>query len=141
MTAKKYLLQIYNLDKEIDSKQSERDEIMSTLLKAVDTTNEPIGSTGTVSDTTGNTVMKLMEYNNRTNREIDKLVDLKVKISGEIAELEERTHRMILRERYIHCKKWEKIAVEQHIDLRWLYRLHGKALKEFEETHLTIQSH
>ena len=135
MTAKKYLLQIYNLDKEIDSKQSERDEIMSTLLKAVDTSAEPLYNTGTVSDPTGNTVMKLMEYNDRTNERIDRLVDLKIQISGEIAELEERTHRMILRERYIHCKKWEEIAVEQNYDLRYIYKLHGFALNEFEKKH------
>ena len=133
MTAKKYLLQIYNLDKEIDSKQSERDEIMSTLLKAVDTTNEPIGNTGTVSDPTGNTVMKLMEYNDRTNERIDRLVDLKIQISGEIDQLENGNHRMVLRERYINNKKWEEIAVEQNYAIRYIYKLHGFALNEFEE--------
>ena len=133
MTAKKYLLQIYNLDKEINSKQSERDEIMSTLLKAVDTSAEPLFNTGTVSDPTGNTVMKLMEYNDRTNERIDRLVDLKIQISGEIDQLENGNHRMVLRERYINNKKWEEIAVEQNYAIRYIYKLHGFALNEFEE--------
>ena len=133
MSAKTYLMQIYNLDKEINSKQSERDEIMSTLLKSVDTSAEPLFNTGTVSDPTGNTVMKLMEYNDRTNERIDRLVDLKIQISSEIDQLENGNHRMVLRERYINNKKWEEIAVEQNYAIRYIYKLHGFALNEFEE--------
>lgn len=132
MNAKTYLLQIYNLNKKIDSRLEERDEIMSTLTKAVDTTNEPIYNTGTTSDPTGNTVLKLMQFNDRVNKEVDELVSLKIKIAGEINQLEKDNHRMVLKQRYLHCKKFEEIAVEQKYAYRHITRLHGQALQEFE---------
>lgn len=132
MTPKDYLMQIYNLDKRIDSKISERDAIMQTLLKATDTSQDRI-YTNEVSSPVENAVIKLMEYDDETNDKVDELVNLKIKIAGEIDALDKDTHRIVLRERYIHCKKWEEIAVEQGYDLRWVYRLHGYALEEFEE--------
>lgn len=113
--------------------QRERDEIMSTIIKAVDTTNEPAFNTGMTSDPTGNAVVKLMKHNDCTNNKIDELVDLKIQIAEEIAQLETLNHRMVLRERYIHCKKFEEIAVEMTYDYTWVIRLHGRALQEFEK--------
>ena len=132
MTPKEYLMQIYDLNKEINSKLSERQEIMSTLIRSTDTSKESI-HTLDVGRPTEETVMRLMRYNDMANEYTDELVNLKIQIAEEIMTLENDTHRMVLRERYIRCKKWEEIAVDKHIDLRWLYRLHGKALKEFEE--------
>ena len=111
---------------------SERDEIMSTLVKAVDTTNTPDFNTGTVSNPTENTVLRLMEYNDRTNSHIDSLINLKIQIADEINQLEKENHQMVLKQRYLHCKKFEEIAVEQGYAYRHITRLHGEALQEFE---------
>lgn len=132
MTPREYFQQIFKLDKEINSIINERDELMSTLTKATRITHDPI-YTNQVSSPTENTVIKLIEYNDITNKYIDELVDLKIQISKEIMQLENKNHRLILRERYICSKKWELIAVEQNYDLSWVTRLHGRALQEFEE--------
>ena len=132
LTPKEYLMQIYDLNKEIDSKLSERQEIMSTLVKSTDTSKESI-RTLDVGRPTEETVLRLMQYNDQANNYIDELADLKIQIAEEIMQLENGNHRMVLRERYIKCKKWEEVAVEQGYDLRWIYRLHGNALKEFED--------
>ena len=132
MTPKEYLMQIYDLNKEINSKLSERQEIMSTLVKATDTSRENI-YTLDVGRPTEDTVIRLMRYNDQANEYIDELAALKIQIAEEIMQLENSNHRMVLRERYIKCKKWEEVAVEQGYDLRWIYRLHGNALKEFED--------
>lgn len=125
-------MQIFNLDQDIKSKLKERDCIMSTLIRSTDTSVEPI-RTLEIGRPTEDTVIRLMDYNDKANKYTDELVDLKIQIAEEIAQLEDEKHRMVLRERYIRCLKWEKIAVDEHIDLRWLHRLHGRALKEFEE--------
>ena len=44
--------------------------------------------------------------------------------------------REILIRRYISGQKWERIAVEIHLEYRWVLRLHGKALQK-----LTPESH
>lgn len=42
----------------------------------------------------------------------------------------------ILRRRYLLGQRWENIAVEMHIELRWIYRRHRRAVSE-----LTMESH
>lgn len=42
----------------------------------------------------------------------------------------------ILRRRYLLGQRWEKIAVEMNIELRWIYRRHRRAVSE-----LTMESH
>ena len=132
LSPKEYLTQIFNLDKKIDDKIRERDAIMSTLLKGTDSTKEPIYS-NLPSSPVENTVIKLMDHNDEVNHQIDELVNLKIQIAGEINQLEKETHKMVLKERYLHCKKFEEIAVEQNYDYRHITRLHGEALKEFEK--------
>ena len=132
MTPKEYLMQIYKLDKHINSKMSERNAIMNTLVGATDTSSE-FTSTLNVGRPTEQTVLRLMEYNDQTNRYTDKLINLKVQIAEEIMKLEDDRHRMILRERYICCKSFEEIAVNEGYVYRHITRLHGQALEEFEK--------
>ena len=132
MTPKEYLMQIVNLERKIKSKTSERNEIMQTLIKSTDTSQEPVYSNQT-SNPTEDVVMRLMEYNDQTNKYIDDLVDLKIQIADEVMELENDNHQMVLRERYIRQKKFEKIAVDMSYDYSWIIKLHGRALKEFGE--------
>ena len=42
----------------------------------------------------------------------------------------------ILRRRYLLGQRWENISVEMHIELRWVYRRHRRAV-----TALTMESH
>lgn len=130
MTPKEYLMQIYKLNKKIKSKLSERDEIMNTLIRATDTSKENI-HTLDVGRPTEDTVIRLMRYNDDVNEHVDELVDLKVQIAEEIMKLEHENHRVVLRERYIHCKSFEQIAVNEGYVYRHITRLHGRALEEF----------
>src|SRR5699024_934180 len=97
-------MQIFNLDKKIDDKIRERDAIMSTLLKGTDSTKEAIYSS-LQSSPVENTVSKLMDHNDEVNHQIDGLVNLRIHIARETHQLEKETRLMVLRERYLHCKK------------------------------------
>src|SRR5690625_3262932 len=125
-------MQIFNLDKKIDDKIRERDAIMNTLLKGTDMTQEPIYS-NLPSSPVENTVIKAMKYNDEANKYTDDLVNLKIQITSEINKLEKDTHRIVLKERYLHCKKFEQIAVDTTYDYSWVIKLHNQALKEFEK--------
>lgn len=105
---------------------------MSTLLKGTDMTQEPIYS-NLPSSPVENTVIKMMDYNDEANQYTDKLVNLKIQITEEINQLDNEKHIMVLKERYLHCKKFEEIAVEQNYAYRHITRLHGEGLKEFEK--------
>lgn len=61
-----------------------------------------------------------------TRREVVAALDLVV---------DARDHE-ILRRRYLLGQRWEKIAVEMNIELRWVYRRHRRAVSG-----LTMESH
>lgn len=134
MTPKEYFEQVFDLDKKVQSKVNERDAIMGTLTGAT-VMQDDVSFSNQFHSTTESAALKLMEYSDQANEYVDKLVDLRIQMSKELDQLEVHNHRMVLRERYLCSKRWEEIAVEQSFDLRWVHRLHGRALKEFEEVH------
>lgn len=61
-----------------------------------------------------------------------------LKVLGFIDSLSETNYRMILKLRYIDCKRWPRVLAELKsvgldIEERHLFRLHGEALKEARE--------
>lgn len=76
-------------------------------------------------------ISKINEKDQMITRKISALVDLKAKISGQIQQLQDTRYEELLHSRYVMCLRWEEIAVQMHIDLRWVYRLHGQALEAF----------
>ena len=59
-----------------------------------------------------------------------KLVDIMESIENTIDRLEDSTERIILRSRYLQCKKWEQICVELNYSWRHIHRSHSNILKK-----------
>lgn len=75
-------------------------------------------------------VGKIIDLQNEINRDIDRLVDLKREIVTVIKAIENPEYQTLLEKRYLCFLTWEKIAVDMGYDLRWLYRIHKRALDE-----------
>ena len=75
---------------------------------------------------------RLVEINDRIDRKIDQLADIRNEIFDTIGLVENTTYRQILSGRYIACWTWEKIAIEIHYSYPQTVRLHGFALKAIE---------
>ena len=86
------------------------------------------------------TINKIIDLQCEINKDINKLVDLKEEISQVIAGVEQTDLRMILEKRYLCFHSWEKIASEMFYDLRWLHRLHGRALESAGKVYDKIRS-
>ena len=80
--------------------------------------------------------MKMIDLENEINADIDRLVDLKREMATLIERVVDPSHRLLLEMRYLGGNTWEDIAQKMGYDLRWVYRLHGKALQEFEVVNL-----
>lgn len=130
LTPKAYFNQVFELERKMDSKISERDAIMGTLTGAP-AMEENKTYSNQFHSTTESAVMRLIGYSDQTNEYVSELVNLQIRISNEINYLEKYNHQMVLRERYLCSKKFEEIAVEQNYGYRHVIRLHGEALKEF----------
>lgn len=66
-------------------------------------------------------------------REVCNLVHLKNEARNKINQLSDSRYIDILTDYYINCKTWEQVADIMGYDLRWVYRLHGRALQVFEK--------
>ena len=133
MNAKDYLSQAKYLDQSINAKIQQLGQLNDLATKATSVLTgmprNPSGSTSQMADT----VVKIIDLQDEINRDIDTLVDLKTDIMRLIKSVSCREYQTILEKRYLCFLSWEKIAASMDYDIRWLYRLHGKALEEVQE--------
>ena len=87
-------------------------------------------------DPLSDAIAHILELDDRINAKIDMLIDMRQHIELSISAVTDPRLRKLLRYRYIDGLKWEDIADKMHCDIRWVFRLHGKALSK-----LAIESH
>lgn len=133
MDAKEYLSQARFLDTRINSKikQVESLNTLATSASSVLTgmPHNPNKATSKMADI----VCKIVDLQAEINQDIDTLVDLKREIGAVINAIPTEEYSTILERRYLCFERWETIAAGMGYDLRWLHRLHDKALVEVEE--------
>ena len=118
LDAKEYLEQARFLDMRINAKQAQLDSLHQLMLK--------LGG----SDRAAAKISILQE---KINRDIDSLVNLKDEITCRISQLSKPEYQTVLELRYLCFWSWEKIAVNMHYHQLYIYELHRAALKEFSE--------
>lgn len=129
MTVKEYLHQAYRLDQKINSDLEE----VSALREMASSVSSPQLTERVQTSRKGDApfvrcLEKIMELEEKINREIDLLVELKKEIRSVISTVEDTDERLVLKYRYIHNYTWEQIGNELHADSRTVRRWHGKAL-------------
>lgn len=132
MTAKEYLKQARTIDMEINTKI---EELHQLKLKASCVQSVAISErVKTSHENSSNKIIdEIVDLQNEINTEIDKLVDLKTEIRKNINKISDTRYVSILTNYYINRKTWEEIAEITKYDLRWVHRLHSRALKALEE--------
>ena len=130
MNTKTYLSQARYLDMRIKSKLQQVDSLneLATTCTSVLTgmPRNPSGSTSRMADA----ICKIVDLQNDINRDIDTLVDLKKEIMGVIKAVMNTEHQTLLEKRYLCFLSWEKIAVDMGYDLRYIHKLHIRALDD-----------
>lgn len=84
-------------------------------------------------DKIGATYAKIDEMERNLDKMIDEYTNKKNTIIGQIDSIEDEDYYNILFSRYIEKKTFEVIATEMNYSWRQIIRLHGKALRRFEE--------
>ena len=132
MTAKEYLAQARYLDARINSKIRQVADLNELATKATTTLTGMPHNPNHGRSTMADCVAKIVDLQTEINADIDALVDLKRSILETIKAVTNVEMQTILEKRYLCFQSWEQIAASMNYDIRWLYRLHGKALKEVE---------
>ena len=73
-------------------------------------------------------LIRVEEMEERINREIDMLADLKEEIMGVIGQVDSEELQMVLIYRYLEGMTWEEIGSEMKANARTVRRWHGAAL-------------
>lgn len=78
-------------------------------------------------------VDKLDSQIEKVNAAWDELIDKRDNAKALIDKVEDKSARCVLYRYYILIQAWEQIAVEMNYTIRWVYKLHGKALQDLEK--------
>ena len=132
---KEYLKRYRKIDREVNQLLMEKDEIISLGTRITPRYSDLPRGWGE-SNKVQLSVEKLEAQEEKIDKKIDLLHEVKADIEKAIQTVEDDTLKFLLRYRYINGLTWEKIAVTMNYDYRWILRLHGKALNK-----LTIKSH
>ena len=141
MTIKEYLSQARYLDMRIDSKIKQLHSLNDLASKCTSVITGMPHSPNKGTSTMADTINKITDLECEINSDIDKLVSLKKEIAEVVNGVQKTEYRMILEKRYLALQNWERIASDMGYELRWLYRLHGKALHEAEKVMKNERSH
>lgn len=134
MTPKEYLKQTDGLNHHINLLISEVEELrmLSSSVSAVRYDSEKINNgTKNTEAPFVRCLIKIATLEDRINENVDRLVDLKMKISDAIDKLENVDERLLLRARYVNGKNWEEIANQMCFSVRSVHRIHAQALQHF----------
>ena len=137
MNAKEYLKQAFYLDKRINSKLEQVENLNALATKATSTLSDMPKNPNRGSSKLEDTIVKIVDLQEEINRDIDKLVDLKAEMVGTIKQIQNKELQVILEKRYLCFETWEKIAVDMNYDIRHIHRLHNRGLKEISSLKLS----
>ena len=133
MNAKEYLSQAFQLDQRINSKLEQVSMLRDLALKTTSVLQDDKVQNTKQQSPMESALVKLMCLEEEINDDIDQLIDLKRGLATFVSEIENHSYRLLLELRYLSGSTWEEVAAIMGYDVRWVYRLHRKALKEATE--------
>jgi prefoldin subunit 5 len=129
MNAKEYLSQARLLDRQIDSKIQQIEELNRLTTNCTATLTGIPGAPRRGGSVMADAVDRIVDLEREINRDIDRLVDLKREIMAAIRTVDNGKYQMVLEKRYLCYRTWEQIAADTGYNVRHLYRIHGEALR------------
>lgn len=136
MTAKEHLQQVYAIQRKIKRLEARREDLRADLYSVKSPSDLP--EIRVQTSLTGDKMLELVARVDELERsiidEVKTLTEMKQGIIAEIEKVPNENYKQLLYDRYVLCKKWEQIALDRDRCVRWIFQMHGKALKSFEKT-------
>lgn len=133
--AQSYLRQAYITQLKIRRLDARLEQLRSDLYSVRSAADMDVDRVQT--SLSGDSMLRLIAKVDKAERAIIKerirLINQQTRIANQIEQLPDERHRQVLTYRYILFEKWKDIATRMHLDERWIYRLHGQALKAFDQ--------
>ena len=133
MAAKEYLKQAFHIDRRINDKLEQISSMRDLATKATSVITGMPGSATHDPHSMQEVIAKIIDDEEEVNAAIDRLVDLKREIRHTIEQVPNENEKMLLEQRYLSFKSWERVAEDMHFSLRWVHILHSRALKSVDK--------
>lgn len=133
MNAKEYLSQAKYLDYGINSKIQQIAVLEAQVTKVTASLSGMPHNPNSGSSAMETAIAKLLDLKAELDQDVARLMALKQEIAGVVKAVPDVRLQMLLELRYLCFQPWDKIAEEMHCDIRWVYRLHNKALEAVGE--------
>ena len=136
MTAKEFLNQLYELQRQIEIKK-QKAKYYRALADSVSSPGfeEHYSASRNTEATFVRYLNKVSELEYEIKEDSIRLDSLKDEIDLAINVIEDENEAMVLRYRYVMMWSMNKIAKEMHYTLRWAQMIHVKAVTHFEILH------
>lgn len=138
MIAKEYLKQVKSKEAKIKNLRRDKESIKDMLYSLGGAGEGERVQSSRNNDKFGTLYGRIDEMEREIDTQIADLMLFKMKVSGEINQLQTDRYMTVLNCRYIHFQSWEKIAenaFDETYTVRHILKLHGLALLEFEMVH------
>lgn len=132
MTTKEFFEQALTLNKRINSKLDHLGTLREMSTKATITLSDMPRSSSPNLYQMQDIISKIIDLEHEINQDIDRFVDMKREYMWIINEIRNPVFQLVMEQRYLCCRTWEKISEELGYEMRSLHRLHGEALKVAE---------
>jgi hypothetical protein len=134
MTAKEYLNRVRRQNYILKQTERELNEIRADILTIrASSLSEHVS--GSKNSDTADKYIRLEKYMEKVNAEWDKLIDMRDAAKDLIGAMPDPMHRAVLYARYINGQRWEDIAMDMHYSWKGIFKLHGQALRVFDQMH------
>ena len=133
MTTKDYLNQISRINRMINNKIVELSQLKELACSISAVSGEDRGMVTPNFDKIGTKQAKIDEMERNIDALVDEYIIKRDKIVSQIDSMEDENVYNVLFSRYIEKKTFEVIATEMNYSWRQTIRLHGIALKKFEQ--------
>ena len=132
MTAQEFLQQVFNAYKDADSKLEQMARLQSLATRTTTVMhNTPCGSRTALSSRIEQAILAMEGQSEHLADEIQKLLDVRREVADAIALVADPSERRILEYRYLAFLSWKEISHAMKMGLRYTYKLHERALKNF----------
>lgn len=92
------------------------------------------------NDKFGSIFAKIYEKERIMDEKSKELIDFTVKVENEICSMENPQYMTLLHKKYILLESLKQIAAEMNFTYRYVTKIHGNALQEFEKQVLFLES-
>lgn len=133
MTAKEYLSQARNIDRRINDKVAHVSQLRDMAMNVSAVISDMPRSPSPNNQRMENIIARLTDTEEEINADIDRLVSLKLEIMNTIWQVADENAQMVLERRYHSFKSWEDIAADMSVSIRWVHKIHVKALDDIEK--------